>query len=185
MTAAYEFSKRGGAGRTCLLLENHPVMGGEAKQNEFVVDGRRLTAPQGSNAGLVIKENYVKGSYGAGRYDVYTDYYRELGLPTHFDLEPLSGGAERYDIPNYHFAPMHPASESSYDTAYHFRDHGWVRNPAQAKFGNTPWPEPRSGTWTISSTIVATFRRDRPTSRPGSIRSTTTTCWTNWDTATT
>jgi spermidine dehydrogenase len=140
MTAAYEFSKRRGARHTCLLLENHPVMGGEAKQNEFNVDGRRLTAPQGSNAGLVIKEKYVKGSYGAGRYDVYTDYYRELGLPANFDLEPLSGGAERYEIPNYHYAPMHPVSESYYSTAYHFRGRGWVRNPAKDQYKNTPWP---------------------------------------------
>lgn len=140
MTAAYEFSKRAGPHRSCLLLENHPVMGGEAKQNEFIVDGRRLTAPQGSNAGLLLKEGYIKGSFGEGRYDVYTDYYRELGLPTHFDLEPLSGGAERYDIPNYHFAPMHPASESGYGTGYYFRGHGWVRDPAKDRFKNTPWP---------------------------------------------
>ena len=93
----------------------------------------RLTAPQGSNAGLVIKDDYVKGSYGEGRYDVYTDYYRELGIPTHFDLEPLSGGAERYDIPNYHFAPMHPASESGYATAYYFRGQGWARDPARVQ----------------------------------------------------
>ena len=139
MTAAYEFGKRAGAGRTCLMLDNHPVMGGEAKQNEFIVDGRRLTAPQGSNAGLVIGDNYVRGSYGEGRYDVYTDYYRELGLPTRFDLEPLAGGAERYNIPNYHFAPMHPMSESSHGTAYHFRGHGWVRDPARDQFRRTPW----------------------------------------------
>jgi spermidine dehydrogenase len=141
MTAAYEFTKRGAAGRTCLLLENHPVPGGEAKQNEFDVDGRRLTAPQGSNAGLVIKEDYVKGSYGAGRYDVYTDYYRELGLPTDYELEPLAGGAERYEIPNYHFAPMHPYSERGYASAYHFKNHGWVKNPSQVRFENTPWPK--------------------------------------------
>jgi spermidine dehydrogenase len=140
MTAAYEFSKRRKAGQTCLLLENHPTVGGEAKQNEFVVDGRRLTAPQGSNAGIVIKENYVRGSFGAGRYDVYTDYYRELGLPTQYDLEPLAGGAERYNLPNYHFAPMHPVSEASYGTAYWFRGHGWVRNPSQSRFKATPWP---------------------------------------------
>lgn len=140
MTAAYEFSKHGGTGKSCLLLENHPVMGGEAKQNEFVVNGRRLTAPQGSNAGLVIGANYTNGSFDAGRHDVYADYYRELGMPTHYDLEPLSGGAERYNIPNYHFAPMHPASEASHGTAYHFRGHGWVRNPAQDKFAGTPWP---------------------------------------------
>ncbi len=32
----------------CLVLENHPIFGGEAKQNDFIVDGHRLSAPQGS-----------------------------------------------------------------------------------------------------------------------------------------
>ena len=32
-----------------LVLENHPIFGGEAKRNEFVVDGHRLIAPQGSD----------------------------------------------------------------------------------------------------------------------------------------
>ncbi len=33
----------------CLVLENHPIFGGEAKRNEFMVDGHRLIAPQGSD----------------------------------------------------------------------------------------------------------------------------------------
>jgi spermidine dehydrogenase len=32
----------------CLVLDNHPIFGGEGKQNEFRVDGRRLVACQGS-----------------------------------------------------------------------------------------------------------------------------------------
>ena len=140
MTAAYEFKKRAAAGQSCLLLENHPVLGGEAKQNELEVDGRRLTAPQGSNGALLLKASYVKGSYDGDSYNVYTDYYRELGLPTQLDLEPVSGGAERFDIPNYHFSPMAPASESIYATGYYFRGSGWVKDPAKAKFANTPWP---------------------------------------------
>jgi spermidine dehydrogenase len=35
-------------GMKCLVLENHPIFGGEAKQNEFLVDGKRLIAHQGS-----------------------------------------------------------------------------------------------------------------------------------------
>ncbi|PYV27428.1 MAG: hypothetical protein DMG27_03945 [Acidobacteria bacterium] len=38
-----------GSGRTCLVIENHPIFGGEAKRNEFIVDGQRLMGPQGSN----------------------------------------------------------------------------------------------------------------------------------------
>jgi spermidine dehydrogenase len=33
----------------CLVLDNHPIFGGEAKRNEFIVDGHRLMAPQGSD----------------------------------------------------------------------------------------------------------------------------------------
>jgi spermidine dehydrogenase len=34
---------------TCLVLENHPIFGGEAKRNEFSVGGETLMAPQGSD----------------------------------------------------------------------------------------------------------------------------------------
>ena len=40
--------RQAGAGRTCLVLDNHPIFGGEAKGNEFLVDGHRLLAHQGS-----------------------------------------------------------------------------------------------------------------------------------------
>ena len=140
MTAAYEFSKRAPAGRTCLLLENHPVIGGEAKQNEFDVDGQRLIAPQGSNGAIVPHDDYVRGSFGRGYYDVFTDYYREFGLPTHYELEPVAGGAERYNLPDYHFSPMLPSSEKGYATGYHFPGHGWEKDPTKVGFRNTPWP---------------------------------------------
>ena len=47
--AAYTFMKEAESSQSCLLLDNHAIFGGEAKQNEFEVDGTRLTAPQGSN----------------------------------------------------------------------------------------------------------------------------------------
>jgi spermidine dehydrogenase len=34
---------------TCLVIENHPIFGGEAKRNEFIVDGQRLMGPQGAD----------------------------------------------------------------------------------------------------------------------------------------
>jgi spermidine dehydrogenase len=140
MTAAYEFTRRAGLGRTCLLLDNHSMIGGEAKQNEFEVDGRRLIAPQGSNGSIVPHDDYVRGSFGDGYYDVFTDYYRDFGLPTRYDLEPVAGGAERFNLPDYHFAPMHPSSEAGYPTGYHFPGKGWVKDPTKDAFANTPWP---------------------------------------------
>ena len=51
--AAFQFHKTHGADGRCLILDNHPIFGGEAKQNEFDVDGYRLYGPQGSN-GFVL-----------------------------------------------------------------------------------------------------------------------------------
>jgi spermidine dehydrogenase len=53
LAAALFFQRLAGAGKTCLILENHPIFGGEAKQNEFEVDGKRLIAHQGSAIYLI------------------------------------------------------------------------------------------------------------------------------------
>jgi spermidine dehydrogenase len=134
MTAAYEFNKRRKPGQTCLLLENHAMFGGEARQNEFEVDGRRLTAPQGSNAGLVVKPT----DQISGRYGTYADYYRELEMPSHYEFEALADGAEKYHLANDHFDPM--IMERKFAAGYFFPGTGWARDPVAAGFANTPWP---------------------------------------------
>ena len=48
LAAALFFHRQSGGNKTCLVLDNHPIFGGEAKRNEFVVDGQHLTAHQGS-----------------------------------------------------------------------------------------------------------------------------------------
>ena len=48
LAAALFFQRQAGPEMNCLVLENHPIFGGEAKQNEFLVDGQRLIAHQGS-----------------------------------------------------------------------------------------------------------------------------------------
>lgn len=53
-------------GRKCLVLENHPIFGGEGRRNEFVVNGQTLIGPQGSNqwmppvAGSMIAQFYER-----------------------------------------------------------------------------------------------------------------------------
>lgn len=49
LAAALFFKDKAPPKQTCLVLENHPIFGGEARRNEFMVDGQRLLAPQGSN----------------------------------------------------------------------------------------------------------------------------------------
>ena len=53
--AAYTFLKETGRQRSVLLLDNHPIIGGEAKRNEFIVRGQRLIGPQGSNEATRLK----------------------------------------------------------------------------------------------------------------------------------
>jgi spermidine dehydrogenase len=67
LAAAIFFQKYKG-GR-CLVIDNHRIFGGEAKRNEFLVDGQRLTAHQGSAIFL------VPGKGG------YTDrFYEMIGM---------------------------------------------------------------------------------------------------------
>jgi spermidine dehydrogenase len=49
LSAAFYFTKAAGPARRVLLLDNHSMLGGEARQNEFSVAGERLLGPQGSN----------------------------------------------------------------------------------------------------------------------------------------
>lgn len=48
LAAALFFQRQAGKDKKCLVLDNHPIFGGEAKRNEFLVDGQRLKAHQGS-----------------------------------------------------------------------------------------------------------------------------------------
>lgn len=48
LAAALIFQRKAGAGKTCIVVDNHPIFGGEAKRNEFLVDGHRLIGHQGS-----------------------------------------------------------------------------------------------------------------------------------------
>ena len=50
--AAAVFFQTGKGGR-CLVLDNHPIFGGEAKRNEFIVDGQTVVAHQASAIFLV------------------------------------------------------------------------------------------------------------------------------------
>jgi spermidine dehydrogenase len=48
LAGALIFQRKAGEGKTCVVIDNHPIFGGEAKRNEFLVDGHRLIGHQGS-----------------------------------------------------------------------------------------------------------------------------------------
>jgi spermidine dehydrogenase len=48
LAAAHLYTEKTGRSKRCLVLEDHSIFGGEARRNEFLVDGHRLIANQGS-----------------------------------------------------------------------------------------------------------------------------------------
>jgi spermidine dehydrogenase len=94
LAAAVFFQQRHPRER-CLVLENHPIFGGEAKRNEFVVDGQRVYAHQGSAMFPVPKP----GGYVASVYEL-------IGM----DRGALE--FQRWRGP----APEMPLSQTPYDT---------------------------------------------------------------------
>lgn len=71
LAAALIFQRKAGDGKRCLVLDNHPVFGGEAKRNEFLVDGHRLFAHQGS---ALFQVNYP--------HSFIERFYELIGLKT-------------------------------------------------------------------------------------------------------
>ncbi len=95
LAAAYEFKKARPNG-SVLLLDNHPVPGGEAKQNAIEVDGVRLIGPQGSNGTLVPGPTF----------GLAYDYWNELGIPKAFEYAQPSPGAAAIRIARDNYESM-------------------------------------------------------------------------------
>jgi len=119
MMAAYEYAKATGGGKRCLILENHPVFGGAAKQNEVMVDGVRLIGPQASN-------DFLPPEPGSGTQ--LDHLFDELAIPRRYDFQdwPESLKALRFATDNYE--NMDGLGEGNVDVAYWFGKQGWRAN---------------------------------------------------------
>src|SRR5258705_5254729 len=128
LAAAVFFQKHKG-GR-CLVIDNHPIFGGEAKRNEFLVAGQRLTAPQGSAIFLVPGK------------DGYTERFYEL-----IGMDRSAFAYQTWRGPS----PEMPLAHSPYDTpgnygfffgpAFGQRPGVWVMDPWGRKLEGAPISE--------------------------------------------
>ena len=130
LSAAFHFNRLRPAGRA-LLLDNHPIFGGEAKRNDFDVNGVRVSGPQGSNDCAVQAET--------GDPD---DYFTGLNIPRELEYAEPGGDARGMRIPldNYEHLHWH---EAKFDVGHFFRGAGtpWVKDVWKSGLGATPWPE--------------------------------------------
>ena len=133
LMAAHTF-QRDGKG-SCLLLDNHPIFGGEAKQNEMIVDDYHLHAPQGSN-GFTWPPAHPA--------------WEEFGLPTNVDdlqwQREASGTDKHLRIPDDSYSSM-SADMREADTGFFYKDaaspngHRWVKDPWANGFRDAPISE--------------------------------------------
>jgi spermidine dehydrogenase len=138
LAAAIFFQKYKG-GR-CLVIDDHPIFGGEAKRNEFLVDGQRLTAHQASAIYLMPQ----KGGYTDRFYDM-------IGM----DRRALE--YQRWRGPS----PEMPLAHSPYETPKNYgfyfgpqfdqRPGVWVMDPWTRKLEGAP----------LSDTVKAELMRYR------------------------
>jgi spermidine dehydrogenase len=127
--AAFQFQAKT-EGKSCLMLDNHPVFGGEAKENEFEVDGHRLFGPQGSNAFIIP----------TGRTTLSDDVWRAVGMPTQFEFADsdndfgLKTARDSYESMFW--------GEPRLDVGHLFRDGDqsrWEKNIWSDDLKRTPW----------------------------------------------
>jgi spermidine dehydrogenase len=114
-----------------LILDNHNIFGGEAKQNEFKVDGYRLWGPQGSNGNPWPP----RAAKDAGFYGPMWD---QLGLPGELEWQEATGSDLK--IAKDVYTPMHLAWEEA-DLGWFVEGHGLVSNPWANRFEGIPLPD--------------------------------------------
>jgi spermidine dehydrogenase len=146
LTSSYEFLKLRGQRAKVLLLDNHPIFGGEAKQNELDIDGYRLQAPQGSNMFLWPPKKVATLS------NFYHPVWEEIGLP----MEDGPGSPEWITTPTGttkdlalskdNYTPMMVGRERSQQMQFFVdprRPDKWigVKNPWADGYAAFPWPE--------------------------------------------
>lgn len=142
LAAAYTVAKDSSRRRTCLVLENHPIFGGGAKQNEFDVRGVRLIGPQASNQFGVPR---------SGGTSIASEAWTDFGLPRSFEYQEVDASVGDLRIPLDNYAHMDGVSETQVDVGYYFDLSSgatkpmWLRNIWRNDLADTPFaPEVRA-----------------------------------------
>ncbi|MGH9502663.1 MAG: NAD(P)-binding protein [Terriglobales bacterium] len=134
LAAALFFLRKAGKKRTCLVLDNHPIFGGEAKRNEFMVDGHRLMAHQGSAVFFVQYPHSFLGRF-----------YDSIGLQTpRLQYQRWTGPAKEMALSKtpYDMVGSEPATYGLYFGAKFGQKPGlWLIDPWGKKLAGAPISE--------------------------------------------
>jgi spermidine dehydrogenase len=131
LAAALLFHQLGGAGKKCLVLDNHPMFGGEAKRNEFLVDGQRLVAHQGSALYLVpFPHSFI------------ARFYESIGLTNpRLTYQTWSGSSPEMPLPTNPYPDTGPQYGFYFGAKFGENPGLWLTDPWTRKLEGAPIPE--------------------------------------------
>jgi spermidine dehydrogenase len=140
LAAAVVFQrKRGGR---CLVLDNHAMFGGEAKRNEFSVDGQTVVAHQASAIFLVPQ----KGGYTDAFYNLIGMDRSAFAYQTCAEMPLAHSPYEEPQNYGFYFGPQ-----------FGQRPGVWVMDPWAKNLAGAP----------LSEAVKADLRRSRSVAQPG------------------
>lgn len=138
--AALEYRKRRRDKQRCLVLDNHPIFGGESKENEFEVDGTTLIAPQGANGFSVppAVDDWQSAS-GDARY------YAELDIPRELPYQDWESELDPLELCRDNYGYLVRGLQDRTRTGHYFGAGGesgrWVVDMWRDDLARTPLPE--------------------------------------------
>jgi spermidine dehydrogenase len=113
----------------CLVLENHPIFGGEAKRNEFLVDGHRLMAPQGS-------DHFDTPQPGSAM----ADFYASIGVDANkFEYQAWQSSSPEIPV-GRSFEHIRPPYGIYFGANFGPQSGIWVVDPWGKKLAGAPMP---------------------------------------------
>ena len=154
LSAAYHFNRLNPSGRV-LILDNHPLFGGEAKRNDFNVNGVHISGPQGSN------DFGIPSATGGP-----DDYFSALNLPREFNYVEPGGSAAGMRIPidNYDYMTW---QEKHFDVGHFFNGavNPWIKDVWGTGLNSTPWSTEVKDAFTRVRSTEIKDKRGRDTDR--------------------
>src|ERR1700746_1505894 len=139
LAAAALFLRQARPGSKCLVIENHPIFGGEAKQNEFTINSHPVIAHQGSAIYFVpYPRSFLADFYDAIGLHEPRLAYQTWGGGAHamsvgrtpYDSAGMSTGQYGYWFGSF----FHTAASPPVNTGQ------WLIDPISKKFAEAPVP---------------------------------------------
>ena len=131
LSAALFFHRQAPKNARSLVLDNHPIFGGEAKQNEFLIDGVRLTSHQGSA--------FFPVPYP---HSFIAQFYNSIGLNVHrFEYQGWAGSTPEMPLGTTPYGGEGPGYGFYFGAKFGQRPGMWITDPWGKNLEGAPIPD--------------------------------------------